>query len=83
MCIIPKDICMKPVLVQKPLDMDTNTMIPVMHCPEYAVRVLLRQMDNGGWKQIWLCDDVPGWFTCWDHLRDRIHTCYTRALSDW
>jgi hypothetical protein len=74
---------MEPVTVQNLMDMGKNPMIPVMECPEYEVRVMLRQRDNGSWAQIWLCDSCPGWFTDWEQLRARILTCYNHAMWSW
>jgi hypothetical protein len=83
MCHLPESIPMKPILVQKPLDMGRTPCIPVMECPEYEVRVLLQQMGNGTWKQIWVCNSCPGLFKDWDGLRARIMTCYHHAMWAW
>jgi hypothetical protein len=81
MCDIPKMIVMRPAVVANPIKTTHGTLIIVMECPEYAVRVALYTRHNGEYEQVWLCDDAPGWFHNWADLRARILGFYFQTCA--
>lgn len=80
MCTIPKMIMLRPTVTATPIKMKTGFMVKVMECPEYEVSVFLHSEGNTVFGQVWTCDSAPGWFRTWAELRDRILTCYDRAM---
>lgn len=83
MCLMPDNLDM--IEVPLPIFHHTpkGTLITLLCSPQYATTCFMYITVGKPPRILWRCDDVPGWFAQWAHLRDRLHTCYTRALSDW